>query len=97
MIEDRDLSTHLNILTIRPHEVETLRKPDTYRKYECVLERFLELDFHRHSKGEIVLVQRGAFSCEMEGGLWVVPPRSAVWITRRRVACRQSNGRARML
>jgi len=27
-----------------------------------------------------VLVQRGALSCEMEGGLWIVPPRSAVWI-----------------
>jgi AraC-like DNA-binding protein len=25
-------------------------------------------------------VQRGAFSCEAEGGLWIVPPRSAVWI-----------------
>jgi AraC-like DNA-binding protein len=26
------------------------------------------------------LVQRGALSCEVEGGLWIVPPRSAVWI-----------------
>jgi hypothetical protein len=30
--------------------------------------------------GQIVLVQRGALSCEVEGGLWVVPPRSALWI-----------------
>src|SRR5262252_5522720 len=40
----------------------------------------LELDVHRHTKGQIVLVQRGALSCEVEGGLWIVPPRSAVWI-----------------
>ncbi len=40
----------------------------------------LELDLHRHRKGQVVLVQNGALSCEVEGGLWIVPPRSAVWI-----------------
>ncbi|MFT4251107.1 MAG: AraC family ligand binding domain-containing protein, partial [Caulobacter sp.] len=40
----------------------------------------IELDSHRHRKGQIILVQRGALSCEVEGGLWVVPPRSAIWI-----------------
>lgn len=50
--------------------------------YGFVTERFdgVELDFHRHAKGQIVLVQRGALSCEGEGGLWIVPPRSAIWI-----------------
>lgn len=40
----------------------------------------IELDLHRHVKGQVLLVQRGALSCEVEGGLWIVPPRSAVWI-----------------
>jgi AraC-like DNA-binding protein len=40
----------------------------------------IELDTHRHAKGQIMLVQRGALSCQVEGGLWIVPPRSAVWI-----------------
>jgi AraC-like DNA-binding protein len=40
----------------------------------------LELDLHRHRKSEILLVKRGALSCEVEGGLWIVPPRSAIWI-----------------
>lgn len=40
----------------------------------------IEIDFHRHRKGQFLLVQRGALSCEVEGGLWIVPPRSAVWI-----------------
>ncbi|MEN7538788.1 AraC family transcriptional regulator [Aurantiacibacter flavus] len=40
----------------------------------------VELDFHRHIKGQIILVQRGALSCEIEGGMWVVPPGSAIWI-----------------
>ena len=40
----------------------------------------VELDPHRHVKGEILLVQRGSLSCEVQGGLWIVPPLSAVWI-----------------
>src|ERR1700722_18072303 len=40
----------------------------------------IELDMHRHAKCQILLVQRGALSCQVEGGLWIVPPRSAVWI-----------------
>lgn len=40
----------------------------------------LELDPHRHLKGQVLLVQRGALSCEVEGGLWIVPPGSAIWI-----------------
>jgi len=40
----------------------------------------LELELHRHAKGQVLLVQSGALSCEVQGGLWVVPPRSAVWI-----------------
>ena len=40
----------------------------------------IELDMHCHAKSQIMLVQRGALSCRVEGGLWIVPPRSAVWI-----------------
>ena len=39
-----------------------------------------ELKPHRHAKSQILLVQRGALACELEGGLWIVPPRSALWI-----------------
>ncbi|WP_200887455.1 helix-turn-helix domain-containing protein [Sphingomonas sp. ERG5] len=40
----------------------------------------VELEPHTHKKGQIILVQRGALSCEVDGGLWMVPPRSAIWI-----------------
>ena len=39
-----------------------------------------ELDPHHHAKSQLLLVQRGALSCEVEGGLWIIPPRSAIWI-----------------
>jgi AraC-like DNA-binding protein len=56
--------------------------PRTVVTYGFVTSEFdgIELDLHRHAKGQIMLVQRGALSCEIEGGLWVVPPRSAIWI-----------------
>jgi len=39
-----------------------------------------ELEPHRHRKGQVLFVHSGALTCEVEGGLWIVPPRSAVWI-----------------
>lgn len=40
----------------------------------------VEMAPHRHRKGQVLFVRRGALSCEVEGGLWIVPPHSAVWI-----------------
>lgn len=37
-----------------------------------------ELAPHHHAKSQLLLVQRGALSCEVDGGLWIVPPRSAI-------------------
>lgn len=49
-----------------------------------VMERFArerkEMGVHCHQKGELVLALRGILTCEVAGGLWVVPPHSALWI-----------------
>jgi len=39
-----------------------------------------EIDFHHHRKGELLLLLRGVLTCEVEGGFWIVPPQSAIWI-----------------
>ena len=52
-----------------------------------------ELDPGRHAEGEIMLVHRGALSCEVDGGLWIVPPGSALWIPSAQ-SSRRSIGRA---
>jgi AraC-like DNA-binding protein len=73
------------ILSYPPTESERLN-PDEVRRPIVTVGiaiadvRKIEIDFHRHRKGQFLLVQRGALSCEVEGGLWIVPPRSAVWI-----------------
>jgi AraC-like DNA-binding protein len=40
----------------------------------------METEFHRHRKAQLMLLVRGIASCEVEGGLWVVPPQSAIWV-----------------
>lgn len=40
----------------------------------------IEIDFHRHARSQLLLSLRGVLSCEVEGGLWIVPPQSAIWI-----------------
>jgi AraC-like DNA-binding protein len=40
----------------------------------------LEKDFHRHRKGQLMLLLRGVLTCEVEGSLWIVPPQSALWV-----------------
>lgn len=50
--------------------------------YGILMERMgeMELDFHRHRHGQFLLVLRGVLSCEVQGGLWIVPPKSAIWM-----------------
>lgn len=39
-----------------------------------------ERDFHRHQRGQLVLLMRGVLECEVENSLWIVPPQSAIWV-----------------
>ena len=39
-----------------------------------------ELQPHIHAKGQVLLALRGVIRCEVDGGLWIVPPQSAIWI-----------------
>jgi AraC-like DNA-binding protein len=41
----------------------------------------LQMGAHHHAKGQILLALRGVLSCEVERGLWMVPPHSAIWIS----------------
>lgn len=39
-----------------------------------------ELAMHKHRKAELILTLRGVVRCEADQGVWIVPPRCAVWI-----------------
>ena len=40
----------------------------------------MELARHEHRKAELILTLRGVVRCEADQGVWIVPPRCAVWI-----------------
>ncbi|MDR6640971.1 AraC-like DNA-binding protein/mannose-6-phosphate isomerase-like protein (cupin superfamily) [Luteibacter sp. 1214] len=40
----------------------------------------IETDFHRHRKAQLMMLVRGIASCEVESGLWTVPPQHAIWV-----------------
>ncbi|MFM2086847.1 MAG: hypothetical protein RLZZ237_1716 [Pseudomonadota bacterium] len=35
---------------------------------------------HRHRKGQLLYAVRGVIHCEVESGVWIVPPQCAIWI-----------------
>lgn len=39
-----------------------------------------EIPIHEHQSGQLVIALRGAVSCDVPGGLWMVPPQAGVWI-----------------
>ncbi|KLD66968.1 AraC family transcriptional regulator [Xanthomonas hyacinthi DSM 19077] len=78
-------ATIMPLLTELSGESDWVEPDDVPRQvvtYGFASETFggFELEPHRHAKSQLLLVQRGALSCEVEGGLWIVPPRSAIWI-----------------
>lgn len=40
----------------------------------------IELAQHRHRKAQLLFTRRGVLTCEVESGLWLVPPQRAIWI-----------------
>lgn len=44
------------------------------------LDKNFELAAHRHEEAQVMLVLRGLVTCEVDTGLWMVPPQSAMWI-----------------
>lgn len=39
-----------------------------------------DVEMHSHRKGQLVFALRGNVTCEVPSGLWIVPPRSGVWM-----------------
>jgi len=45
-----------------------------------VEQRQVEIPFHHHRKGQLILALHGGVTCEVEHAMWMVPPQYAVWI-----------------
>lgn len=42
--------------------------------------REFDTGFHHHRKAQCVMAVSGVLTCEADGGIWIVPPQSAIWI-----------------
>ena len=40
----------------------------------------IEVRAHHHRKAQLIYMARGALTCEVSQGLWIVPPQCAIWI-----------------
>lgn len=40
----------------------------------------LEVKAHYHRKAQLIFVKRGVVKCEIQQGLWIVPPQCAIWV-----------------
>lgn len=45
-----------------------------------MIEGGLESAFHTHRESQLIYLMRGELTCEASNALWMVPPRSALWI-----------------
>jgi AraC-like DNA-binding protein/quercetin dioxygenase-like cupin family protein len=46
----------------------------------AIVTKGIELAAHSHRKAQLFLTLRGIITCEADKGVWIVPPRCAVWI-----------------
>jgi AraC-like DNA-binding protein len=65
--------------SVAEFDPDPLHRPAVALRVE-VRENESELPMHRHRKGQLVLALRGGVTCEVPGGLWMVPPQCGVWI-----------------
>jgi len=60
-------------------DFDTVPRPVVALRAESVAKHW-EHATHRHRKAQLIYSVRGVLNCEVEDGIWIVPPLCAVWI-----------------
>lgn len=66
-------------LSYSPVDPDELPRPVLFYRIDKG-EKDDELPMHQHRKGQLVMALRGSVTCEVNDGLWMVPPHCAVWV-----------------
>ncbi|WP_431223848.1 AraC family transcriptional regulator [Serratia sp. L9] len=53
---------------------------DIFAVQASTVQRGWEMAHHRHRKAQLIYTVRGMIRCEVENGLWLVPPQCALWM-----------------
>ncbi|MFS2115383.1 AraC family transcriptional regulator [Herbaspirillum frisingense] len=66
-------------LTVAPREVDSIPRPIVALGATSVAKDW-ENARHQHRKAQLIYSVRGILNCEIEDGVWIVPPQCAIWI-----------------
>ncbi|OFA03436.1 AraC family transcriptional regulator [Duganella phyllosphaerae] len=62
-----------------PRDIDTVSRPVMALSATSVTKNW-ENARHQHRKAQLIYSARGILNCEIEDGVWIVPPQCAVWI-----------------
>ncbi|KQQ56818.1 AraC family transcriptional regulator [Pseudomonas sp. Leaf127] len=65
--------------TVTRWDVDSISRPVVALSASMVSKNW-EQASHQHRKAQLLYSVRGVLNCEVEDGVWIVPPHSAVWI-----------------
>lgn len=63
----------------RTEDVDNIPRPVVFVRSTADAEDW-EYAAHQHRKAQLLYCVRGVLNCEIENGVWIVPPQCAVWI-----------------
>ena len=62
-----------------PRDIDTVSRPVVALSATSVTKNW-ENARHQHRKAQLIYSARGILNCEIEDGVWIVPPQCAIWI-----------------
>ena len=62
-----------------PRDIDTVSRPVMALSATSVTKNW-ENARHQHRKAQLIYSVRGILNCEIEDGVWIVPPQCAIWI-----------------
>ena len=62
-----------------PRDIDSVSRPVVALSARSVSEDW-ENARHQHRKAQLIYSARGILNCEIEDGVWIVPPQCAIWI-----------------
>lgn len=65
--------------TVTPRDIDSVSRPVVALSTTSVTKDW-ENARHQHRKAQLIYSVRGILNCEIEDGVWIVPPQCAIWI-----------------
>ncbi|MEM0674962.1 helix-turn-helix transcriptional regulator [Dickeya oryzae] len=73
------MSRQPSLDSVAPFDVDSIPRPVVSLSASMVSKGW-EQEKHQHRKAQLIYSVRGVLNCEVEDGVWIVPPHCAVWI-----------------